>query len=664
MKHISEIIQDILVEWAYRVHDGMPNPKNAQHIHELRESMEELNLPNKVIYEVIQNLINEEEDDEETVTFKHDGETRTITMKTARQYASDIKQGKGNDEKEAAVKAANLDSDDGSESEKETKPPMKIDANPFDDKEKDTDDKQKKAEKLKKQLEDSNTDVNIRITSKVIKAELEQDAEEDSKTGKEIREMLGSIDTLEGSMKEKALLLTALGRTYGKRDNAGFGKNNFGIVDRDQLNRNKEGLLEGYDDAEPELVENYVRAVRKNKVSEEFVSESFDTLPKGLKKYLSGAGQGGSIVGDKHFLGYKTKDGGITSDINDPNIEKDENGEPIVERGKLPSTARAKLVWRIYLEQGGVCAYTGLPLDLESMDLEHVVGIQNKDKGDPKDHILDRENERNHVLTTSRVNQRKKDMNMNDFFDKEVSPLNDKSEKDFKALETGIEQVNEMQPRTEQTALRMMDEVQFRTKDGKTITQSEYLELPNDEKPELATTDLGTPKVVEANFGPNVTYDTLQSEFDYEEEEFSKTKNTLKEQLPDEDKKKADAVKTKIGKRTLNALGLPGGIQDESGRRTLNIASSDNFYKGFCLSMVEAPKEKQKEYKKEWQKCRKLVTERDENGKLLAGKTYGKNQKNEFTKCVREKGLISDKVLSDERYKKAWTYKNEDGEIV
>ena len=61
MTHISEIIENILVEWAYRVHDGMPNPKNAQHIHELRESMEELNLPNNVIYQVIQNLINEEE---------------------------------------------------------------------------------------------------------------------------------------------------------------------------------------------------------------------------------------------------------------------------------------------------------------------------------------------------------------------------------------------------------------------------------------------------------------------------------------------------------------------------------------------------------------------------------------------------------------------------
>ena len=104
MKHISEIIENILVEWAYRVHDGMPNPKNAQHIQELRESMEELNLPNNVIYQVIQNLINEQDDEEEKVTFKHDGETRTITKKTARQYASDIKQGDDSEEKKPKKK--------------------------------------------------------------------------------------------------------------------------------------------------------------------------------------------------------------------------------------------------------------------------------------------------------------------------------------------------------------------------------------------------------------------------------------------------------------------------------------------------------------------------------------------------------------------------------
>jgi hypothetical protein len=112
MTHISEIIEDILVEWAYRVHDGMPNPKNAHHIHELRESMEELNLPNNVIYQVIQNLINEQDDDEEKVTFKHDGETHTVTKQTIRQYASDINKGDDSEYKSAAVKAANLDSKD------------------------------------------------------------------------------------------------------------------------------------------------------------------------------------------------------------------------------------------------------------------------------------------------------------------------------------------------------------------------------------------------------------------------------------------------------------------------------------------------------------------------------------------------------------------------
>ena len=77
MKHISEIIEDILVEWAYRVHDGMPNPKNGQHILELRESMEELNLPEKVIYEVIHNIINkdvivEKKGDTSATTFYHE----------------------------------------------------------------------------------------------------------------------------------------------------------------------------------------------------------------------------------------------------------------------------------------------------------------------------------------------------------------------------------------------------------------------------------------------------------------------------------------------------------------------------------------------------------------------------------------------------------------
>jgi hypothetical protein len=137
MTNISEIIEEILVEWAYRVHDGMPNPKNAQHIQELRESMEELNLPNKVIYEVIQNLINEEDkehrlDDKEKEKAKNMG----LTHLGGGSYGK-----KGKEATHQAVDGKLVTKNGGEESEKETKPPMKIDANPMDKekKEKDTD---------------------------------------------------------------------------------------------------------------------------------------------------------------------------------------------------------------------------------------------------------------------------------------------------------------------------------------------------------------------------------------------------------------------------------------------------------------------------------------------------------------------------------------------
>ena len=120
MTHISEIIENILVEWAYRVHDGMPNPKNSQHIQELRESMEELNLPNNVIYQVIQNLINEQDDDDKIIKWKDkDKKDRETKLSTIKQYKSD-KDFEKNQNKQLAVKAANLD-DKNKEKEKETK---------------------------------------------------------------------------------------------------------------------------------------------------------------------------------------------------------------------------------------------------------------------------------------------------------------------------------------------------------------------------------------------------------------------------------------------------------------------------------------------------------------------------------------------------------------
>ena len=108
MTHISEIIDEILVEWAYRVHDGMPNPKNTLHIVQLRESMEELNIPNNVIYKVIDNIINEEDivknkESGNTYAVKnHNPETQDLVKKDA--SPEDIKKVKKDDDGEEKTK--------------------------------------------------------------------------------------------------------------------------------------------------------------------------------------------------------------------------------------------------------------------------------------------------------------------------------------------------------------------------------------------------------------------------------------------------------------------------------------------------------------------------------------------------------------------------------
>ena len=57
-----ELIEKILTEWAYRVHDGMPNPKNPMHMIHLEETLNELRLPRKVTEKLLNNLRRVKED--------------------------------------------------------------------------------------------------------------------------------------------------------------------------------------------------------------------------------------------------------------------------------------------------------------------------------------------------------------------------------------------------------------------------------------------------------------------------------------------------------------------------------------------------------------------------------------------------------------------------
>ena len=625
-------LNEILVEWAYRTNDGKPDVKSNAKLLTLEGVLKDFGWSREARAELLNTLM-------ETDIVKNKDSGNIYTVQNV------------NKDKHILVKK------DASDDEIAKVTKKKV------DKEKTKDDSEDIVSKLKKELEgeiSDHLDYKSRLSNIEARADFEEDIKKEEKLKKELRELRDSISTIEGDFKDRAATLVAIGHLYGRRENSGFGKNNLGLADRDQLFKNKENLMELYDDAKPDLVEKGVRKVRKNKVSEDFVNESFDTLPKPLQEALSRKGKVGKPADKKHFLGYEKEDGSITSDVNDPDIKKDENGKPVIKRGGLPSKDRARLIWRIYLEQGGIDAYTGLPLDLESMDLEHVVGFNNDDDGEPSmDDYLNREHEANHVLCSSRANQLKSDSSMKDFFESKVDILKDKTPEDFERMEKGFKQANELTPTTEQTALRLMDEVSYKKKGGGAISKSEYESLPEDERPELQTTDAGTPRVATARLNENVTVETLSQEFENEDKYYKEVRDTLLENTDDKkEREKILRIKSKIGKRTLNALGLSAQVIGPDGRRTNAISNSDEFYRAFLESMADASPEEQQELKKAWFEASRLAASEEVRAK---GKP---EQTNQFRKFLREKGIPSDKVLENPQYKKLWSYKNDDGETV
>ena len=625
-------LNEILVEWAYRTNDGKPDVKSNAKLLTLEGVLKDFGWSREARAELLSTLM-------ETDIVKNKDSGNIYTVQKHNPNTQDLVKKDASDDEIAKVTKKKVD------------------------KEKTKDDSEDIVSKLKKELEgeiSNHLDYKSRLSNIEARADFEEDIKKEEKLKKELRDLRDSISTIEGDFKDRAATLVAIGHLYGRRENSGFGKNNLGLADRDQLFKNKENLMELYDDAKPDLVEKGVRKVRKNKVSEDFVNESFDTLPKPLQEALSRKGKVGKPADKKHFLGYVKEDGSITSDVNDPDIKKDENGKPVIKRGGLPSKDRARLIWRIYLEQGGIDAYTGLPLDLESMDLEHVVGFKNDDDGEPSmDDYLNREHEANHVLCSSRANQLKSDSSMKDFFESKVDILKDKTPEDFERMEKGFKQANELTPTTEQTALRLMDEIFYKKKGGGAISKSEYESLPENERPELQTTDAGTPRVATARLNPNVTKETLSQEFENEDKYYKEVREALLENTDDKkEREKILRIKTKIGKRTLNALGLSAQVIGPDGRRTNAISNSDEFYRAFLETMADASPEEQQELKKAWFEALRLAASEEVRSK---GKP---EQTNQFRKSLREKGIPSDEVLKNPQYAKLWRFKNDDGEVV
>ena len=53
---MNNLIDKILTEWSYRVHDGMPDLTNPMHLVILQESLDELHFPRRAKEKLLQNL--------------------------------------------------------------------------------------------------------------------------------------------------------------------------------------------------------------------------------------------------------------------------------------------------------------------------------------------------------------------------------------------------------------------------------------------------------------------------------------------------------------------------------------------------------------------------------------------------------------------------------
>ena len=92
MSYKNQIIENILIEWAYRVDNGMPNPKNKEHISILSEVFSDLGL-SEIKNEFIQILLSEDKADEADrlkATFKNPVLNKIVTYQN-----KDCKEQKG-----------------------------------------------------------------------------------------------------------------------------------------------------------------------------------------------------------------------------------------------------------------------------------------------------------------------------------------------------------------------------------------------------------------------------------------------------------------------------------------------------------------------------------------------------------------------------------------
>ena len=77
---MNDLIKKILIEWSFRLDDGMINLQNPKHIIMLSEILKDMDLPEKVILEVMKNITTKKSDVVKTKLNEVKGDTSDTTF--------------------------------------------------------------------------------------------------------------------------------------------------------------------------------------------------------------------------------------------------------------------------------------------------------------------------------------------------------------------------------------------------------------------------------------------------------------------------------------------------------------------------------------------------------------------------------------------------------
>jgi hypothetical protein len=227
-----------------------------------------------------------------------------------------------------------------------------------------------------------------------------------------MKNQVAESDMSEEDMRDQFISVMALANTYSGRIRHGEGKRTMFYEDAQQLLNPdvQKMLLDGYGDGSPEQIEKFVNSRKIVDTPMEQVEALWKIIPDSFKGALGSGNIGTSFKALQ-------PDGSIK---NIPAAKLHYGGEGDKNRTTNSSTARKKLLLKLYLDQGGRDGYTGNELDPRYMELEHVRGINAMapgEKGVTLDQLKERENLKNWLWIATGVNNEKSDLHMDKFLD-------------------------------------------------------------------------------------------------------------------------------------------------------------------------------------------------------------------------------------------------------